>query len=118
MTLTASMPYLILYLLPLLLAVLLIFSARRAKRKWLTMISAIAGGIAAALFVTMVCLTAPYFWAIHLESKWFPAHPQTRAEMESFLSLYKARYIQPAESEWGRDHVLRVGDRMVQYMIL
>ena len=68
-----------------------------------------------AAFFLAACL--PYFWALHLESKWVPAHPKNRAEMESHLSLYSMREIQPAQSGWGSKHEMHEGDKMVQYMI-
>ncbi len=59
----------------------------------------------------------PYFWALSLESKWTAAHPKTRAEMESHLSLYTLREIQPSQSAWGSKHPMQTGDKMIQYLL-
>lgn len=42
----------------------------------------------------------------------------TRVQLESFLSLYSQREIQPSQSDWGRDYQLKPGERMIQYMLL
>jgi len=60
----------------------------------------------------------PYVWASHLESKWHPANPKTRVELESFLSLYTKREIQPSQSDWGRSYKLQPGEHMIQYLLL
>jgi hypothetical protein len=59
-----------------------------------------------------------YLYALHLESKWAPANPQTKLELENYLSLYSTREIEPAESMWGENYVLQDNEKMIQYRIL
>jgi len=79
-----------------------------------------------ALFVVMilglamvpVAALGPYFYALYLESKWEPARPKTKAELESYLHCYAETVINPKTSLWGWDYVLKPHERMVQYAIL
>jgi hypothetical protein len=57
-------------------------------------------------------------WAGYLESKWDPAKPRTRAELEQHLFLYSVRSIAPSESLRGRSYRLNPNESMVQYLIL
>ncbi|MEO5715363.1 MAG: hypothetical protein ABIT37_17930 [Luteolibacter sp.] len=75
-------------------------------------------GIVLSLGITFYLVNVvPYFWAGHLEAKWTAAHPKTRVEMESYLSLCTMREIQPAQSGWGRNHPMQDGDKMIQYLL-
>lgn len=111
-------PILLIFGVPALLAAALIAGAIAVNRRWAKWLLGGLGTLAAAFLALIVVLAAPYMWASYLEARWAPAKPSTRAEMESYLSLYRAREIQPSASDWGRNHVLREGDKMVQYMIL
>jgi len=112
------MPFLILFGLPALIAILAFVGAYFAARRRTKWMLACFGSFVAIVLILWVAWWAPYMWASHLELTWFPAKPKTRVEMESYLSLYSTREIQPSKSDWGRKHVLREGDRMIQYMIL
>lgn len=61
---------------------------------------------------------ASYFYALHLESRWQPANPRTRQELEQYLSLYTAHRIAPSESLWGKTYKLGSNEEMIQYRIL
>lgn len=111
-------PILLIFGVPALIAAALFAGAIAVKRRWAKWTLAGLGAVSVALLSVIIAQWGSYMWASHLEAKWFPAKPSTRAEMESYLSLYRAREIQPSASEWGHNHVLREGDKMVQYMIL
>jgi hypothetical protein len=70
------------------------------------------------VFLLFVAIGGPYFWALHLESKWGPTHPQTRVELESHLSIYSRHNIEPSQSPWGKGRQLQPGERIVQYWLL
>lgn len=59
-----------------------------------------------------------YIWASHLERQWASAEPQTRGQLEQYLSLHSVRQITPAQSCWGSRRKLTSGETMVQYLIL
>jgi hypothetical protein len=105
-------------ILPVGLGLALILAASCLRSQWTRAIARIAGTVILlfALFVTFEGAT--YLWALHLESKWAPAEPKSRAELEGFLSPYSQRVIEPPQSGWGSDHELRSGERMVQYRLL
>lgn len=86
----------------------------RFLRRYLCM----AGGVVALVFLTAFAFGAPYTWALYLESRWSPAQPKTKVELESFLSLYSQHRIQPSESMWGNRHELKPGEYMNQYLLL
>ena len=69
-------------------------------------------------FLAGVAEIAPYFCALHLESKWSAAKPTTQAQLEACLSLYTQRNIQPSQSDWGHSYQLGPGERMTQYRLL
>jgi hypothetical protein len=77
---------------------------------------------AGAVAVVWVCYVGivmfSYGWALHLEKRWHPANPKTRAELEHHLSLYSVRQIAPTDSLSGKNHVLNRGERMIQYRIV
>jgi hypothetical protein len=103
---------------PLGMGIGLIFAAFKLRKKWVRIIAGTTGTIVLAAFVAITIVGAPYVWASHLEAKWRPADPKTKAELESFLSLYSKRDMQPAQSEWGHDYKLQAGERMTQYLLL
>ncbi len=108
----------LIFIAPLVLSGGLIIIAFRSHRKWACWIAATGGAIFLVVFLVVIAGSAPYFWALHLESKWFPANPKTKVELESYLSLYSKREIQPSESGWGSNHHLQAGERMTQYLLL
>ena len=71
----------------------------------------------AGVWFTYVGGTA-YLFALYLESKWEPAHPETRGDLEKYLHLYNKRQIKPKESMWGNEYALKPNERMIQYHIL
>lgn len=86
---------------------------RRPLMRTLVAVSAIL------LVVVLAASGIPgYLWAGYLESKWAPAKPQTRVELERHLLLYSVRSIQPNESRRGRAYQLRPNEFMVQYRLL
>src|SRR5512133_2477335 len=95
------LPILIVFVAPVALGAVLVIAAFRFRRKWARWASGITGASFLLLFLAAVIWFAPYVWALHLESKWHPANPKTKAELESFLSLYSQRDIQPSQSDWG-----------------
>lgn len=106
------------YLLPLAIGIAGVISARRAKSMWIKPPCALIGAIGLGLFIYITVSATPYLWAIYLESKWTQAKPTTQAEIETHLSLYRKYEIEPKDSDWGRNHILAEGDRMIRYMIL
>jgi hypothetical protein len=96
----------------------LIFAAFKLRRKWVRISAAIVGTIFLVAFAFAAISFAPYVWASHLEAKWQPANPKTKAELESYLSLYTKRDIQPSQSEWGNQYQLQPGEQMTQYLLL
>lgn len=103
--------------LPLVVVLTTFYLARMVKSRWAKGgLMALGSGLTLWIVFFLV-VNMPYLWALHLESKWMVAHPKTRTEMESHLSLYSMREIQPAQSGWGSKHVLLEGDQMIQYML-
>ncbi len=78
------------------------------------------GALSVILFVVVLAASGipGYLWAVYLESKWVPAKPRTRAELEQHLLLYSVRSIPPSESPWGRTYKLKPNEFMVQYLLL
>lgn len=112
------LPILIVFVVPLLLGCAFIVAAFRLRRRWTRLTSGVFGSVFLTAFCFAVISFAPYVWASLLESKWYPANPKTKAELESYLSLYSRHDIQPSHSDWGRDHQLKPGERMTQYLLL
>ena len=110
--------FLLVIVAPLLVSVALLLLARRVRQDWAKAAAGILGSFSLLVFLFYLFATGPYLWALHLESKWRPANPQTRAELESMLSLYTKSDITPEQSGWGRDHKLQSGERMTQYSLL
>jgi uncharacterized membrane protein len=106
------------FVLPAVLAVVCLLVASGLQREWARLT---ARGVGSLLILGVILLAGElcsYYWALHLESKWSAAKPTTRVQLESFLSLYSQREIQPSQSDWGRDYQLKPGERMIQYMLL
>jgi hypothetical protein len=103
---------------PLLIGIALLFLARRFRKDWAKVTAGISGSLLLLVFLFYLFALGPYIWALHLESKWRPADPKTRAELESHLSLYTKRDIPPDQSGWGRDYKLQSGERMTRYSLL
>ena len=78
--------------------------------------------IIVVLLIPLVWFTyiggAAYIYAGYLESKWVPADPKTKEDLEKHLRLYYTRTIDPKESMWGKRYLLSDGERMIQYCIL
>ena len=112
------LPILIVFVTPPLIGCTLVVAAFRLRRKWTRLTSGVFGSVFLIAFCIAVISFAPYLWASLLESKWYPANPKTKAELESYLSLYAQHDIQPLHSDWGRNHQLKPGERMTQYLLL
>jgi hypothetical protein len=108
----------ILFVLPLTLGMAALLFAPRFRRKWARITVRIIGSAFLLAFLVLVAEIAPYFWALHLEAKWNAANPKTKAQLESFLSLYSEHEIQTSQSMWGHDYQLQPGERMIQYRLL
>lgn len=108
----------LLFVVPLLLGTGLIIAALRYRQKWVRWFAGTGGVAFVVVFLVTVSGSAPYLWALHLESKWSPAKPRSEVELESYLSLYSKKEIQPSESAWGCEHRLQAGERMIQYLLL
>ena len=87
-----------------------------ATRPRATAIAAVTLVIVTAWFIWSG--TLGYFWALHLESRWVPAAPRSRADLERHLFLYSTRIIEPRESAWGRGYQLKPNEFMLQYRLL
>jgi hypothetical protein len=109
---------LLLFLAAPLVGISLLFISPRLPGKATRIAIRIVGLLCLAGFLALLALIAPYPWAAYLETKWQPAHPKTRTELESFLSLYSQHPIQPSQSDWGHDYRLQPGERMIQYLLL
>ena len=112
------LPVLIAFVAPFALGATMMFASFRLWKKWIRWVTRATGLLFLCGFLTAVACSAPYMWARHLEARWHPAKPKTKVELESFLSLYSQRDIQPSESGWGRHHQLQAGERMTQYLLL
>ena len=95
------LPILIVFVAPLLLGSILVIAAFRLRRKWARVTSGVLGSLFWIGFAFAMISFVPYVWALHLESKWHPASPKTKAEFESYLSLYSQHDIQTSQSDWG-----------------
>jgi len=78
----------------------------------------VLGAIASLFLVYLIATVVPYLYAVHLESKWRPANPQTRAELERHLHLYSTKRIEPRDSMWGNCYELHPNEQMIQYSIM
>lgn len=112
------LPILIVFVAPFALGVTMMFASFRLRKNWIRCTTRTTGLLFLCGFLAAVVCFAPYMWARHLEARWHPANPKTKVELESFLSLYSKRDIQPSESGWGRHHQLQPGERMTQYLLL
>jgi hypothetical protein len=111
-------PIVILFVLPLTLGTVSLLFAARLGRRWARITVRIVGSVLLLAFLVSVAEIAPYLWALHLEARWHPANPTTKAQLESFLSLYSEHEIQTSQSMWGHDYQLQAGERMIQYRLL
>jgi hypothetical protein len=59
-----------------------------------------------------------YFYALYLEGNWAKAEPKTKAELEKFLHLYSLHEIEPKNSYWGHQYILKKGEILMQYRLL
>jgi len=109
---------LIVFVLPLMLGTAALLLAKWFRMKWARVAMRIFGSALIITFLAAVVEMGPYFWALHLESKWSPAHPTNRAQLESYLSLYSQREIATPQSLWGHNYQLQAGERMIQYRLL
>jgi hypothetical protein len=109
---------LILFVLPLTLGSAAFLFASKFRRKGARLTIRVVGSAFLLALLVSVVEIAPYLWALHLEAKWRPANPKTKAQLESFLSLYAKREIQTSQSMWGGEHQLLPGERMIQYRLL
>ena len=112
------LPILIVFVAPFALGVTLMFASFRLRKSWMRWTTRATGLLLLCGFLAAVVWSAPYMWASRLEARWHPANPKTKVELESFLSLYSQRDIQPSESGWGSNHELQSGERMTQYLLL
>ncbi len=108
----------VLFVLPLVLGVASLVFAGVFRRRGVRIAVRVFGSVLLLAFLAVVSEIAPYMWALHLEAKWQPASPKTKAQLESFLSLYSEREIQTTQSMWGYDYQLQPGERMIQYRLL
>lgn len=99
------------------LVALCLFSSR-VRRPWLRRSLFITASGVSVVSAGFLYLGASYGWALHLESRWRSAEPNTKADLEACLSLYLHHEIQPIESGWGSTHDLKNGEKMIQYLLL
>ena len=111
-------PILIVFVALFALGVTMVFASFRLQKNWIRWTACATGLLFLCGVLAAVVCFAPYMWARHLEARWQPADPKTKVELESFLSLYSQREIQPSESGWGGHHQLQSGERMTQYLLL
>jgi len=112
------LPILIVFVAPFAIGVTMVLVSFRLRKNWIRWTTRATGLFFLCGFLAAVVSNAPYLWARHLEARWQPADPKTKVELESFLSLYSQRDIQPSESDWGSHHQLKSGERMTQYLLL
>jgi len=110
--------FLLVIVAPLVVGIALLILARRFRKDWAKVTAGIFGSLSLLIFLFYLLATGPYLWALHLEARWRPADPKTRAELESMLSLYTKSDILPEQSSWGRNHHLQSGERMTQYSLM
>lgn len=110
--------WLAIYLIPLMAGVLGIVLAVRGRALWVKALVSLVALVGIIAFGYITVSATPYLWASYLETKWKPARPETKEALESHLSLYRKYEITPAESSWGRNHVLNRDHKMIRYMIL
>jgi hypothetical protein len=110
--------FLLLVIAPTIVGIAMILVTRRTSKTWAQITAGSFGVISFFVCVFYLVAMGPYMWALHLESKWRPANPQTMSDLESKLSGYTKNDIQPAQSTWGQDHKLGEGDRMTRYSLM
>ncbi len=104
--------------LPFVVGVGLFLASQRPRRLRYQLVFTVTGSfcLLGSLFYTWAL--SPYIWALHLEAQWRPAKPESKIEMESYLSLYTQREIVPSDLDWNPSLKLKEGERMVRYAIL
>jgi len=94
------------------------FLLMEIRRRWVRVAARVIGSVFVMVFLAALAMMSPYFWAMHLETKWRATKPATKAELEACLSLYTKGDIQPSNSLWGHNYQLGDGERMTQYRLL
>ena len=110
--------FLFLVIAPTIVGIAMILVTRRTSKTWAQITAGSFGVISFFVCVFYLVAMGPYMWALHLESKWRPANPQTMSDLESKLSGYTKTDVQPTQSAWGQGHKLGEGDRMTRYSLM
>jgi hypothetical protein len=110
--------FLLLVIAPTIVGIAMILVTRRTSKTWVQITAGSFGVISFFVCVFYLVAMGPYMWALHLESKWRPANPQTMSDLEAKLSGYTKTDIQPTQSAWGQGHKLGEGDRMTRYSLM
>ena len=110
--------FLLVVVAPLVVGILMLLLAGRLKRDLPKFLAGAAGVCAFLVCAFYLIVAGPYLWALHLESKWRPAKPQTQSELEAMLAGYTKKDIPSTVPGWGQDHILKPGERMTRYSLL
>lgn len=110
--------FLLVIVAPLVVGVAMLVLARRLKKDLPKFLAGSVGACAFLVCAFYLISTGPYLWALYLESKWYPANPQTQSELEAMLAGYTKKDIPSTEPGWGQDHILKPGERMTRYSLL
>lgn len=110
--------FLLLVIAPTIFGIAMILVTRRTSNMWATFTAGSLGVVSFFVCLFYLVVTGPYMWALHLESEWRPANPQTMSDLESKPSGYTKADIQPTQSSWGQGHKLGEGDRMTRYSLM
>ena len=110
--------FLLVVLAPLLVGIAMLLIAPCLKSAWAKYLAGFFGACSLLVCAFYLIATGPYMWALHLESKWRRANPQTRSELEAVLAGYTKKDILPAQSGWGQNHQLKPGEKMTRYSLL
>ena len=106
--------FLLLVIAPTIVGIAMILVTRRTSKTWAKITAGSFGVISFLVCAFYLVVAGPYMWALHLESKWRPANPQTMSDLESKLSGYTKTDIQPTQ----QGHKLGEGDRMTRYSLM
>ena len=90
--------FLLLVLAPFIVGIVMLLITRRLKKAWAKLLTGFVGACLFLVSAFYLIGTGPYMWALHLESKWRPANPQTRFELEALLAGYTKKDILPTQS--------------------
>lgn len=110
--------FLLVVVAPLVVGIILFLLAHRLKKTLPKFLTGFAGACSFLVFTFYLIAAGPYMWALHLESKWRPANPQTQSELEAMLAGSTKKDIPPTTPGWGQDHKLKPGKRMTRYSLL